>query len=85
MHRLTDAAMPFADAAITGASIVAQFLLSYRRIENWLLWIAIDASSIALYIQRDLLLTAGLYLAFLALSALGLREWIAAWKKARTA
>lgn len=78
MHRLTDAAMPYPDAAITAASMAAQFLLSFRRIENWVLWIAIDAGAIALYIARDLHLTAGLYAAFLVLSVLGLREWIAA-------
>lgn len=78
MHALTDAAMPFADAAITSASIAAQFLLSYRRIENWILWIAIDVGAIALYWVRDLELTAGLYVAFLLLSVLGLRQWIAA-------
>ncbi|MBD3729356.1 MAG: nicotinamide mononucleotide transporter [Sphingomonadales bacterium] len=78
MHRMTDAAMPYADAAITGASVVAQVLLSLRRIENWVLWIAIDVASIALYIQRDLQLTAGLYAAFLLLSAVGLVEWLRA-------
>lgn len=78
MHRLTDAVMPYPDAAITSASIAAQFLLSFRRIENWMLWIAIDAGAIALYIARDLQLTAGLYAAFLVLSALGLREWVRA-------
>ncbi|WP_341712593.1 nicotinamide riboside transporter PnuC [Erythrobacter sp.] len=81
MHRLTDAAMPFADAAITGASVVAQVLLSVRRIENWILWIAIDIGSIALYIQRDLQLTAGLYCAFLVLATLGLFEWIRASRR----
>lgn len=75
MHRYTDAAMPYPDATITAASIAAQFLLSFRRIENWVLWIAIDIGAIALYIARDLHLTAGLYLAFLVLSILGLREW----------
>ena len=76
MHRYTDAALPYADASITAASIAAQFLLSFRRIENWLLWIIIDVGSIGLYIVRDLHLTAGLYTAFLVLSVLGLREWI---------
>ena len=82
MHRLTDAAMPFADASITAASIAAQFLLSFRRIENWVLWILIDVGSIALYIQRDLELTAGLYVAFLVLASLGLREWVIAARSA---
>ena len=78
MHRLTDAAMPYPDAAITAASVAAQFLLSFRRVENWILWIAIDAGAIVLYSLRDLHLTAGLYAAFLVLSVLGLREWVRA-------
>ena len=78
MHSFTDAAMPFADAAITGGSVVAQVLLSVRRIENWLLWIAVDVGAIALYIDRGLLLTAGLYCAFLVLAILGLIRWIRA-------
>ena len=80
MHRFTDAALPFADASVTGMSIAAQFLLSYRRIENWVLWIVIDCVSVGLYVIRGLHLTAGLYVLFLALSVLGLREWIAASK-----
>ncbi len=83
MGSFTNAVMPFADAAITGGSIAAQFLLSFRRIENWVLWIAIDVGAIALYIHRDLHLTAGLYSAFLVLSVLGLREWVRAWQAGR--
>lgn len=75
MHYLTDAVMPFADAAIAAASIVAQVLLSVRRIENWILWIGIDIGAIALYINRDLHLTAGLYGAFLVLATAGLFQW----------
>ena len=71
----SDAAAPYPDAAISAASIAAQFLLSFRRVENWLLWIVIDIGAIALYITRDLQLTAGLYGMFLVLSVLGLREW----------
>lgn len=76
MQHFTNAAKPFADSAIAGASIAAQLLLSFRRIENWVLWVVIDVASIGLYINRGLLLTAGLYVVFLLLSVLGLREWI---------
>ena len=85
MHRWTNAAMPFADAPIAAASVAAQFLLSFRRIENWVLWILIDLGSIALYIVRGLDLTAGLYVAFLGLSVLGLREWTVAGRRTVTA
>jgi nicotinamide mononucleotide transporter len=83
MHQFTNAAMPYADAAITGASVTAQILLAYRRIENWVLWIAIDVAAIALYIDRGLYPTAGLYGGFLVLSLIGLKEWIAAERQAR--
>lgn len=75
LDRFTDAAAPYADSAIAAASIAAQFLLSFRRVENWALWIAVDLGAIGLYIARDLHLTAGLYCVFLVLSMLGLREW----------
>jgi len=75
MHRFTNAALPFADSAVTGASIAAQLLLNNRRIENWVLWVAIDVVSIGLYLFRDLFFLAVLYVAFLVISVIGLREW----------
>ncbi|SFF74422.1 nicotinamide mononucleotide transporter [Novosphingobium sp. CF614] len=80
MNRFTDAVMPYADSAIAGASVLAQILLAFRRIENWLLWIAIDIASILLYINRGLYPTAGLYGGMLVMSLLGLKEWISAAK-----
>ncbi|KHK92477.1 nicotinamide riboside transporter PnuC [Novosphingobium malaysiense] len=80
MHRFTDAAMPFADSAIAGASVSAQILLAFRRIENWILWILIDIAAIMLYINRGLHPTAGLYGGMLVMSLLGLKEWMQAAK-----
>ncbi|MBS0482125.1 MAG: nicotinamide mononucleotide transporter [Proteobacteria bacterium] len=78
MHRYTNAAMPFADSAIAGASVAAQILLGYRRIENWLIWIAVDVAAVLLYINRGLYPTAGLYGGMLVMSLLGLKEWVEA-------
>ena len=78
MHRFTDAAMPYADAAITGASVTAQILLAFRRVENWVLWVLIDIVAIGLYINRGLYPTAGLYGGMLVMSLLGLKEWVQA-------
>ncbi|EJU12085.1 MULTISPECIES: nicotinamide riboside transporter PnuC [Sphingomonadaceae] len=80
MHRFTDASLPYADTAIAGASIAAQILLAFRRIENWVLWIAVDIASIAVYVHKDLWATAGLYVVFLLMSVLALREWIVAYR-----
>jgi nicotinamide mononucleotide transporter len=75
LYRFTDASLPYADSAIAGASVAAQILLALRRIENWLLWIAIDVAAIAVYVSKDLWATAALYVLFLGFSILGLREW----------
>lgn len=75
MHRFTNAALPFADSAVTGASIAAQLLLSLRKVENWVLWVAIDVVSVTLYINRSLYFLAALYVVLGVLSAQGLREW----------
>mgnify|MGYP006271454911 FL=1 len=85
MHRYTNAAMPFADSAIAGASVAAQILLGYRRIENWVLWIAIDVAAVALYINRGLYPTAGLYAGMLVMSLFGLKEWIGVHRQQRMA
>ena len=83
LHRFTDAALPYADSAIAGASVAAQILLALRRIENWMLWIAIDSAAILVYLSKDLYATAALYVLFLGFSVLGLREWIVAARAAR--
>lgn len=75
MHRFTDAAFPWADAALAIVSVAAQILLSRRAIENWWLWIAVDLGSIGLYAAKALWLTMVLYSIFLALSVWGLIDW----------
>lgn len=83
MYRFTDAVMPYADSAIAGASVSAQILLAFRRIENWIIWILIDVGAIALYINRGLYPSAALYGGMLVMSAFALREWIIAEKTQR--
>lgn len=83
MHRYTNAAMPFADSAIAGASVAAQILLGYRRIENWVIWIAVDIAAVLLYINRGLYPTAGLYGGMLVMSLFGLKEWIEVERRQR--
>lgn len=75
MRVYTDASFPWWDAAVAVTSIAAQILLARRCIENWILWIAVDAGAIPLYLVKHLHFTAGLYFAFLILCLLGLREW----------
>ena len=85
LDRFTDAAVPYADAGITSASIAAQVLLGFRRIENWVIWIVVDIASVILFIDRELYALAGLYGGMLVMCLFGLKEWIAAAKQQQAA
>lgn len=71
----TPSTVPWADAFTTVLSLCAQWLMSRRFLENWLLWIAADFVYIPLYLYKDLALTAGLYSVFLALCVKGFVGW----------
>jgi nicotinamide mononucleotide transporter len=71
----TDAALPYWDSTTTAISLVAQGLLSRRKIENWLLWIGVDVAYVSMYWQRHLYLTSALYAIFLGLAAYGYWQW----------
>ena len=75
MWRYTDAAFPWWDAGVAMTSVAAQILQSRRKIESWILWIAVDVAAIGLYAAKDLMLTALLYALFLLLSVWGLVDW----------
>ena len=73
--RLLGAAYPFWDATVASASVAAQLLLTWRRIENWLWWIAADSVAICVYFAKGLYLTSGLYGLFLVMAVVGYRSW----------
>ena len=76
----TSDAAPWLDANTTAMSVVAQYLLSIRKIENWILWIVTDVVQIGLYYWKGLYPTTGLYILFLILSCVGLYEWLREWR-----
>ena len=78
LERRTDAALPFPDAATTAASLAAQWMTTRKWVESWLVWIAVDAAYVAIYLSQALYPTAGLYVVFLVMAVLGFREWRAA-------
>lgn len=75
LETLTDTDVPRIDAFLTAGSLVGQFLLSRKKLENWHLWIVIDLIYIGLYLHKDLYLTALLYAVFVVIAIIGLRTW----------
>lgn len=75
MHRYTDAALPWLDAALTAFSLVAQWWQGRRHVAAWWLWIVLDLIYVGLYLFKSLEVTAALYLGFVGLAVMGLRQW----------
>jgi nicotinamide mononucleotide transporter len=75
LHRHTDAALPFWDASTASFSLAAQWMQTRKWIENWLVWIVVDAVYVGMYVVKGLYLMAGLYGAFLILAIAGLLAW----------
>jgi nicotinamide mononucleotide transporter len=75
LHRYTDAAAPYPDSFTTILSVIAQFQLTRKILENWTLWIVADIVYVAVYSYKGLFWTAGLYVVFLGLCVQGYREW----------
>lgn len=75
---LTDLKDPYPtlDALTTGMSIGAQYLLSLKYIQNWAIWIAVDLIYIPLYWAKGLTLTSVIYVVFLIMCFIGVRDWL---------
>jgi len=75
LHRGTNASFPYLDSALTAGSLAAQWLQARKRLENWIVWIAVDVVYVGMYVTKDLHLTALLYAGFTVLAVAGFREW----------
>jgi nicotinamide mononucleotide transporter len=73
--KFSDNAMPLADSAATVLSLIAQWMLAKKYLENWLVWILVNVITIAIGVSQKLYLTAGLYAVFFVLAIIGFLEW----------
>lgn len=73
--RLPGTALPYVDAATTTISLLAQWMMTRKLIENWLIWIAVDVVYVGMFIFKGLYLTAFNYGIYLALAVLGYIAW----------
>jgi nicotinamide mononucleotide transporter len=75
LDRATDSTVPFWDALTTTLSLLATYGQCRKRLESWWLWIAADVVYVPLYAYKELYLTSLLYIGFMTLCVIGLREW----------
>lgn len=80
LMQFTDASLPYLDAFAAVQSILAQWWLNKRYLENWILWIAVDEVYLMIYGYKSLYYTTGLYALFLCMAVAGYLEWRKQWK-----
>lgn len=85
LAKFTTTDVPWWDAFPTALSVVATLLLGRKYIENWPMWIVVNAVSIALFAYKGLWLTVGLYGVFLVMAAVGWQAWRTALQRAGNA
>lgn len=71
----TNASFPWLDSFCTIGSVIAQFLQARKKLENWLIWIAVDIIYTGIYLYKELYLTAALYAFFIWLAFIGFSSW----------
>jgi len=85
LSHYTDASVPYADASLAVASLIAQYLMTKKALENWAIWVAADVGYIAMYIYKGLYPTTFLYAVFLILAAMGYVRWRRTFEASRAA
>lgn len=71
----TDTDVPYWDAFPTAGSLLGQFLLGRKFVENWPAWVAVNVVGVGLFAYKGLWLTVGLYALFAAMALVGWRAW----------
>jgi nicotinamide mononucleotide transporter len=69
------------DSATTIASLVAQWMLTKKLLENWVVWIATNLSYIGLYAIKERPLLCLLQVVFIVLSAIGFCNWLKSYRE----
>ena len=75
LDHATDSDLPYLDALPTVGSLLGQYLLARKWLDNWTVWLAVNVFSVVLFASKGLWLTVALYAVFAVLSVVGWRAW----------
>ena len=77
----TNSNVPYWDSFTTSLSVIGMWQLARKYIEQWLIWIVVDAVSVGLYCYKGLYLTAILYFIYTLIAIAGYFKWQRMMKK----
>ncbi|MBP5498810.1 MAG: nicotinamide mononucleotide transporter [Muribaculaceae bacterium] len=71
----TDSTVPLADSFTTALSLAGIWALARKYLEQWLIWIAVDVVTCALYFYKDIPFKASLYGLYVLIAVAGYFRW----------
>ena len=71
----TNSNVPLADSFTTALSIIGIWALAHKYLEQWLIWIAVDVVTCALYFYKDIPFKASLYALYVIIAVFGYFRW----------
>lgn len=77
----TSAEMPFIDSFTTVGALTATWMVTQKKLENWIYWIIIDGVSIYLYSAKSLHLSSLLFLFYTLTAIWGYFNWLSIYRK----
>ena len=75
LHKKTDASFPFIDSFCTACSLIGQIFLARKVLQNWLIWIFVDAIYVGIYFSKDLYATGLMYALYIVIATIGYLDW----------
>lgn len=73
--KLTDSTIIYWDSFTTAAGITATWMLVQKKIEQWIIWIVVDAVSAVMYFHKELYSTVILFVIYTILAFAGYYKW----------
>jgi nicotinamide mononucleotide transporter len=81
LARETHAAWPHLDSFTTWISLLATWMTTRLKLENWLYWIGADAIMAFLFAAQGYPVSTALFLTYLTIAIIGFREWLLQYRQ----
>ena len=75
LREFTDSRVPYIDSFTTSLSVIAMWMLSRKYIEQWWVWLVVDAVSSGLYIYKGVYGRSLLYAVYTVMAVYGYYTW----------
>jgi len=84
LNTYTPATMPYIDAFTTVGALVTTWMVTQKMLENWLYWVVVDGVGIYMYWQKEMYLTAFLFVFFVITVIVGFFKWRVLYRQQKT-